>query len=113
MAAVPRPAGGQRDAIEEDFPEVGSVLKKARHTFDKWRYFEANVGGRGISAMIDTDRAFVLAKAARVLLDEAELMGLGYSVDLDATRRVTRTGERQNVHVIHRMHTTAREAPPR
>ena len=99
--------------IEEDFPEVGSVLKKARHTFDKWRYFEANVGGRGISAMIDTDRAFVLAKAARVLLDEAELMGLGYSVDLDATRRVTRTGERQNVHVIHRMHTTAREAPPR
>ena len=102
-----------RTRIEEDFPEVGSVLKSARYTFDKWRYFEANVGGRGISAMIDTERAFALAKAARVLLDEAELMGLGYSVDIDATRRITRTGDRKHVHVKHKLHTTAREAPPR
>ena len=102
-----------RARMEEDFPEVGSVLKKAQHTFGKWRYFEANVGGRGISAMIDTDRAFALAKAARVLLDEAELMGLGYSLDIDATQKVTKAGDRQDVHVIHKMHTTAREAPPR
>ncbi len=102
-----------RARMEEDFPEVGSVLKKARHAFGKWRYFEANVGGRGMSAMIDTDRAFALAKAARVLLDEAELMGLGYSVDIDATQKVTTTGDRQHMHVIHKMHTTAREAPPR
>ena len=53
-----------RTRIEEDFTEVDSVLKTARHTFDKWRYFEADVGGRGMKAMIDTDRAFVLAKAA-------------------------------------------------
>ena len=99
--------------MAEDFPEVGSVLKKGRHTFDKWRYFDANVGGRGMSAMIDTERAFVLAKAARVLLDEAELMGLGYSVDIDATQMVTTAGDRQHVHVIHKMHTTAREAPLR
>ena len=99
--------------MEEDFPEVGSVLKNGRHTFDKWRYFETNVGDRGISAMIDTKKAFVLAKAARVLLDEAELMGLGYSVDIDATQKVTKTGDQQHVHVIHKMHTTAREAPPR
>ena len=39
--------------------------------------------------MIDTERAFDLAKAARVLLDEAELMGLGYSLDIDVTRRIT------------------------
>ena len=102
-----------RGRIEEDFPEAGSVLKKARHTFDKWRYFEANVGGRGMSAMIDTERAFDLAKAARVLLDEAALMGLGYSVSVDATRRVTRTGHRERVHLKHKMNTTAREAPPR
>ena len=56
-----------RARMEEDFPEAGSVLKKARHTFAKWRYFEANAGGRGMSAMIDTGRAFALAKAARVL----------------------------------------------
>ena len=98
--------------MEEDFPEIGAVLKGARYTFDKWRYFEANVGGRGISAMIDTDRAFVLAKAARVLLDEAELMGLGYSVDIDVTRKVTTTGHRHHTSIIHDMHTVAREAPP-
>ena len=102
-----------RARLEADFPEVGSLLKKAHHTFGKWRYFEANVGGQGMSAMIDTDRAFALAKAARVLLDEAELMGLGYSVDIDATRNVTTTGDRRHMHVIHKMHTTAREAPPR
>ena len=102
-----------RARMREDSPEVGSVLKKARHTFDKWRYFEANVGGHGLSSMIDTDRAFALAKAARVLLDEAELMGLGYSVDIDATQRVTTTSDRKYMDVIHKMHTTAREAPPR
>ena len=102
-----------RARMEEDFPEAGSVLKKARHTFAKWRYFEANAGGRGMSAMIDTGRAFALAKAARVLLDEAELMGLGYSVDIDATQKVTTTGDRQHMHVIHKLNTTAREAPPR
>ncbi len=94
-----------RTRIEEDFTEVDSVLKTARHTFDKWRYFEADVGGRGMKAMIDTDRAFVLAKAARVLLDEAELMGLGYSVKVDATRTVTETDDRQHVHIKHRLST--------
>ena len=99
--------------IEEDFPEVGAVLESARYTFDKPRYFEANVGGRGISAMIDTERAFALAKAARVLLDEAEMMGLGYSVDLKVTRRVTKTSDQQDVHIKHQMHTRGTEAPPR
>ena len=102
-----------RGRIEEDFPEIGSVLRGARHTFDKWRYFEANVGGRGMSAMIDTERAFALAKTARVLLDEAELMGLGYSVNIDATRKVTRTDDRQDVHFKHRLRTKGTEAPPR
>ena len=66
-----------------------------------------------MSAMIDTERAFALAKAARVLLDEAELMGLGYSVNIDATQEVTTIGDRRHMHVIHKMDTTGREAPPR
>ena len=102
-----------RARMEQDLPEVGSVLKKARYTFDKWRYFEANVGDRGMRAMIDTDRAFALAKTARVLLDEAELMGLGCSVEIDAARKVTKTDDRQHMHITHNMHTTSREAPPR
>ena len=102
-----------RARIGEVFPEVGSVLESACNTFDRWRYFEANVGGRGMSAMIDTDRAFALAKAARVLLDEAEMMGLGYSVNLKATRRVTKANDRQHVHVKHHLSTTGTEVPPR
>ena len=99
--------------IEEDFPEADSVFKSTRHTFDKWRYFEANIGGRGMSAMIDTERAFALGKAARVLLDEAAMMGLGYSVDVEATRSVTKIDDRQHVHVKHHLSTKGTEAPPR
>lgn len=98
--------------IEEDFLDAGVVLKSARHTFDKWRYFEANVGGRGIGTMIDTQKAFDLAKVARVLLDEAEMMGLGYSVNVEATQTVTDRGDRDLVHVKHNMRTTSTEAPP-
>ena len=102
-----------RARIEEDFPEVGLVLQKARHTFDKWRYFEANVGGSGMSAMIDTERAFALAKAARVLLDEAAMMGLGYAVTVKATQKVTKIDDRKNVHVKHHLSAKGTEAPPR
>ncbi len=102
-----------RSRMETDFPDIGSVMEKARHTFGRWRYFEVDVGSRGISAMIDTDRAFSLAKGARVLLDEAELMGLGYSVHIDAVQRIAETEDQRQTHVEHKLHTTAREAPPR
>ena len=102
-----------RARIEEDFPEAGSVMENARHTFGKWRYFEVDVGGHGISAMIDTDRAFSLAKVARVLLDEAELMGLGYSVHINATQQIAETSDRRDMHVKHKLHTTAKENPLR
>ena len=106
-------AEDSRARIEEDFPEIVSVLESARHTFDKWRYFEANVGGRGMNAMIDTEQAFALAKAARVLLDEAEMMGLGYSVNLKVRQRVTKIDDQQHVHVIHDLSARGTEAPPR
>lgn len=32
-----------RERMEQDCPEAGSVLRDARHTFDKWRYFEARI----------------------------------------------------------------------
>lgn len=99
--------------IEEDFPEIKSVLENARHTFDKWRNFEANVGGRGMSAMIDTDRAFALAKAARVLFDEAEMMGLGYSVTVEATQQVTKIDGGEHMHGKHNLAAKGTELPPR
>ena len=104
-----------RTRIEEDFPEVGSVMEDARHTFGKWRYFEMDVGALGINAVIDTDRAFSLGKAARVLLDEALLMGLGYSLDIRGDQRITKASYSARVHMRgkHKLDTTAREAPPR
>ena len=102
-----------RARIEEDFSEVQAVLKKACHTFGKSRYFEAHIGDRGISAMIDTERAFGLAKVARVLLDEAEMTGLGYSVGLRATKRVTKIDQRRDLHVTHHLSTRGTEGPPR
>lgn len=102
-----------RSRIEGDFSEVAAILKRARHTFGNWRYFEANIDGRGMSAMIDTERALALAKTARVLLDEAEMMGLGYSVDVRATQRTTKTEHDQHVHIKHHLSTKGTEAPPR
>ena len=99
--------------IEADFAGIVEVLKKARHTFDKWRYFEANVGGHSIKAMIDTERAFALAKAARVILDEAEMMGLGYSVNVDATQYVRTRGDRSAIHIKHNLKIKGKEAPPK
>ena len=100
-----------RQRIEADFPGIVSTLERGRHTFDKWRYFEVNMDGRGISAMIDTERAFALAKAARVILDEAEIAGLRYSVCVDATRMDTRKGDRKDIHIKHRLSVTGTEAP--
>ena len=102
-----------KERIEADFAGIVAVLKKARYTFDKWRYFEVNVGGHGISAMIDTERAFALAKAARVILDEAEMMGLGYIVNVDATQSVTKSGNQSDVHIKHDLNVKGTESPPK
>ena len=101
------------DRIEADFSGIVTILEKARHTFNKWRYFEPNDGGHGFSVMIDTERAFDLAKAARVILDEAEMVGLGYSVAVEATRKVPKADNRKNVHVKHDLKVRGTEAPPK
>ncbi len=102
-----------RKRLEADYPDIGAVLKNARHTFDKWRYFEANDQGRSISAMVDTERTFAVAKAARVILDEGELMGLDYSLKLSARQRITESGSKRNIDTKENLSVTGREAPPK
>ena len=103
-----------RNRLKEDFAGVETALKKARHTFGHWRYFEANVDAPRTKAMLDTNRAFDLAKAARVLLDEARLVGIQYSIDINATRnKTTEAGGRKFIHVKTNMNITGIEAPPR
>ncbi|MCY3659419.1 MAG: hypothetical protein OXG36_10425 [Caldilineaceae bacterium] len=100
-----------RQRIEADFPGIESTLKHGRHTFDKWRYFESNQDGRGMSAMIDTERAFALAKAVRVILDEAEIAGLKYSVRVHATQTNTRRDDREDIFIKQDLSVIGTEAP--
>ena len=100
-----------RTRLEEDWAEVGIILRKARHTFGEWRYFEVNVGGRGMMPMIDTDQASGLAKAARVLLDESEVVGLGFSLTVKSTPRRGVHGEnRQSKRLVNKVDITGIEA---
>ena len=72
-----------RTRLKADFAEIDSVLKDGRHTFGRWRYFEKNVDGKEMLAMVNTERAFALAKAARVIIDEGEIAGLTYKVNVN------------------------------
>ena len=69
--------------LKADFAEIEDELERARHTFGRWRYFETNVGEEAIVAMANIERAFAMAKAARVLIDEGETSGLAYEVDIN------------------------------
>ena len=73
-----------RERIEADFSEIASVLRDHRHTFDRWRYFEASVSEDAMAALVNTDRVWELGKAARVILDECALVGLTYKIRVNS-----------------------------
>lgn len=101
-----------RQRLNADFAEIEIVLKSGRHTFGRWRYFETNLGEGGMRTMIDTEKALALGKAARVIIDEAEMVGLGYAVTLDAKQKVTVSGNQRNYEIKHHLNAKGREAPP-
>lgn len=63
--------------MEADYPGIVAALDAGRQTFGSWRYFETNVRETVAQSLIDTEQARNLGKAARVILDEAEVVGLG------------------------------------
>lgn len=69
--------------LKADFTEIEDELETGRHTFGRWRYFETNVGEESIVAMVNAERVFALAKAARVIIDEGEIAGLTYEVGIN------------------------------
>ena len=80
--------GRSRERIQADYPEIADVIMKGRHTFGAWRYFETNVGEAVIHSMVDVDQARALGKAARVILDEAEFVGITGTASIQAKRHV-------------------------
>ena len=101
-----------RKRVEADFSDIRSVMEESRYVFDKWRCFDSSIGGDTIQAMIDRKRCFRLGKAARVLLDEAETVGLTYRVALDTNAQVRRRGERMNYGLTEKLRIRTGESPP-
>ena len=99
-----------RTRLKADFAEIDSVLQDGRQTFDRWRYFEKNVGEKGMLAMVNTERAFALAKAARVIIDEGEISGLTYDFNIDFAQGVDLDNSTHHWEQYH-LSVTGREAP--
>ena len=107
---MPEPS---RKRIEADYPEISAVIETGRQTFGEWRYFERNVAESGLRAMIDTQQARALGKAARVLLDEAAMVGLDATYKMQAKRNVRVVDETKVTHDTIKLKLTGGENPPR
>ena len=66
----------------------------------------------GFTALVDTGRALQLGKAAGVILDEAEMVGLGYSIRLKARQHVREDREERTLRYDHQVNVVGHEAPP-
>ena len=102
-----------RRRIAADYPEIETVLNAGRQTFGTWRYFESSKGEAAAQSMINSAQARNLGKAARVILDEAELMGLGFSVEVNTKDNISDFGDTQTHHLNLRVKVKGHEAPPR
>lgn len=102
-----------KNRIRADYADIEGALREGRQTFGKWRYFETSVDGKGFEAMFNVPRARNMGRAARVILDDAEVVGLGGSVKVAAKESV-RVDE-ANRHYKYNFDVTVRgnEWPPR
>ena len=105
--------GDSRGRLEADFSTMRDVLTEHRGSFGTWRYFEADVGTDAFKAIAGPRPTQLLAKAGRVILDEAEYVGLTGSTTVQASRQV-RVTERQR-EKLKKIRVTIKggECPPR
>ena len=96
-----------------DFAEIEEMLEECRQIFGRWRYFEENVGGEAIQAMVNTERESLLAKTARVLIDEGAIAGLSYEVKVNRDAELKRKEEGDDVSYVekYKLSITGTEAP--
>ena len=101
-----------RSRMQADFPEIASLFDRKRHTFGAWRYFERDAGDGGVKALVDIAAARDLGRAARVLLDEAAVVGLRAGFEFDGIRNTVDT-DSDSLHRDHfRIRLTGGESPP-
>ena len=101
-----------RQRLEFDYPDIQKVMRKGKHTFGEWRYFQSGTKN-ALKAIIDSDLEQSLGKAARVFLDEAETVGLRGGVDMKARRDVTDHGDTKKAHYKYRATIKGAENPPK
>ena len=100
-----------RHRIQADYEDVAILFEQKRHAFGAWRYFERNAGEGGPKALVDIAAARDLGRAARVLLDEAEVVGLRSGFAFNATRE-TEEVERAKLRRDHfQIRLTGSESP--
>ena len=102
-----------RERIAADYAEIEVVLDAGREMFGVWRHFETATAETAVQKMINTELARNLGKAVRVLLDEAEMVGLGSSVNLNAKERVRVLGNIKTRKQQLKVNFEGREAPPK
>ncbi len=95
--------GDSRRRLEVDYEQIVDVIDEGRHVFGRWRYFENNAGSVALKGMIDLERTLRLAKAARVLLDEATYVGLYGSATMKVKETIRTDGpteaRTQHIHL--------------
>ena len=99
--------------ISADYPDIVVLMEQARQVFGAWRYFENNVGERGLLAMIDMPRAHALGRAARVIIDEGEMVGLGGELKVDARQDVREIETKRTYNYTINVKVNGGEWPPR
>lgn len=105
--------GKSRARLEADFSAIRDVLKESNGTFGEWRYFEVAVGPDSFKGTTDPQRVRSLAKAARVVLDEAEYVGLTGGITVQANRKVRVTGDKRESKDKITLTIKGGECPPR
>ena len=82
-----------RTRVEADFPEIQQVMDEHTETFSNWRYFDMPSLEPVMRNMMNVETGRRLSKAARVLLDEAEICGLASVIEVSKKVVVDETQE--------------------
>ncbi len=102
-----------RSRIVANYPEITTVMHTGRQTFGEWRYFQRNLGEEAMRAMIDMQQARSLGKAARVILDEAAMVGLDATFKMQAKRDVRVHADTEFQKHVIKLKLTGGENPPK
>lgn len=101
-----------RKRLKTDFSEIESILAENRQRFGSWRYFEAGTGEIALNALIDKPSALALGKAARVIMDECEIVGLDKALSLNTTQEIRQDGQERTTRNGIDIKVSGSENPP-